>query len=71
MSIEHVLESAKMLTSSEKAILAHCLISSLDSVQEKGVEEAWANLADKRFEELESGKVECVSWGEIKNGIKD
>lgn len=70
MSIKQVLENAKNLTSSEKAMLAHCLISSLDSVQDEGVEEAWGQLAEKRFSELASGQVKGLSWDEIKKDIK-
>ncbi len=70
MSIKQVLESAKELTNSEKAMLAHCLISSLDSVQEEGVEEAWGKLAEKRFKELENGEIDGVSWDQLKSEIR-
>lgn len=66
MSIKQVLESTKHLNSSERAMLAHCLISSLDSTQDQDVEETWGKLAEKRFQQLESGEVKGVSWGEIK-----
>ncbi len=51
-------------------MLAHCLISSLDGVQDEGVEEAWGQLAEKRFSELASGQVKGLSWDEIKKDIK-
>ena len=70
MNIKQVLEGAKNLTASEKALLAHCLISSLESVEDEGVEDAWGQLAEKRFKELESGKVQGVSWSQIKSEIK-
>lgn len=70
MNIKQAIESTKNLSANEKALLAHCLISSLDCVQDEGVEEAWGQLAKKRFEELESGKVQGVSWGEIKNELR-
>lgn len=71
MSIEQVIESTKKLSSSEKALLAHCLISGLDTIQDEGVEEAWAELAKKRFDDLASGRVKGVSWGNIKDKLKD
>lgn len=71
MSIKQILENAKNLTNNEKAMLAHCLISSLDSVQEDGVEEAWGTLAENRFKELDSGEVSSVSWDQIKSEIRD
>lgn len=70
MNIKQLLESTKSLTASEKALLAHCLISSLESVEDEGVEEAWGQLAEKRFRELESGKVKGVSWSQIKTEVK-
>ena len=70
MNIKEILKSAKRLTNKEKAMLAHCLISSLDSTQEEDVEEAWVKLAEKRFEELKSGKIDGVSWNQLKNEIR-
>ena len=51
-------------------MLAHCLISSLDTIQDEGVEEAWAKLAEQRFNQLETGEVTGVSWDELKKGIR-
>lgn len=70
MSIKQVLESTKHLNSSERAMLAYCLISSLDTIQDEGVEEAWAKLAEQRFNQLETGEVTGVSWDELKKGIR-
>jgi putative addiction module component (TIGR02574 family) len=69
-AFKQVVENIKNLSSEEKALVAHCLISSLESEPEEGVDEAWAELAEKRYQELESGAVKGVSWDEIKKGIK-
>ena len=71
MSIKQALESTKDLSSTEKAMLAHCLISSLDTVEDPCVEEAWGVLAEKRFKELKSSSVEGMSWDELKKDIRD
>ena len=71
MSIKQALESTKDLSSTEKAMLAHCLISSLDTVEDLCVEEAWGVVAEKRFKELKSGSVEGMSWDELKKDIRD
>ena len=63
------LDSIKNLSNDEKALMAHCLISDLDSKLDNDVEKAWAQLAQKRFEELKSSKVKSVSWNEIKKTI--
>jgi len=68
--IKQVIENIKKLSADEKALIAHCLISSLETRQDENVEEAWADLAEKRYAELVSGSVEPVSWEEIKNKIK-
>ena len=71
LNIKQVIESIKELSPQDKALVAHCLISSLDTKQEDGVDEAWAELAEKRYLELESGTVKGVSWQALKNSIKN
>jgi len=68
--MKQVIENIKELSSDEKALIAHCLISSLESKQDDDVEDAWANLAESRFLELTSGEVQGVSWDSIKKDIK-
>jgi putative addiction module component (TIGR02574 family) len=70
MNINQVLENAKQLSVNERAQVAHCLISSLELRQDEGVEQAWAELAELRYQELASGKVESVSWDDIKKAVK-
>lgn len=70
MSIKQVIEKSKHLSPKERALVAHCLISSLETRQDEGVDQAWADLAEKRFEELVSGNVEPVSWEDIKKNVK-
>ena len=68
--MRQVIENMKELSSDERAFVAHCLISSLENKQDDGVDEAWLELAEKRFSELESGSVQGVTWDEIKKDIK-
>ncbi len=72
MSVElkRVIENIESLSSDEKALVAHCLISSLEVRHDDSVDQAWGELAQQRFSELESGVVKGVSWREIKNTIK-
>jgi len=69
-AFKQVIENIKDLSPNERALVAHCLISSLESRQDEGVDEAWAELSEKRLMELKSGEVKGVSWGEIKNKVK-
>ncbi len=64
--MKRILENIKTLSSHEKATLAHCLISSLDDANEKHVDKAWIQIAERRFAQLESGALKPVSWEEIK-----
>jgi len=68
--MKQVIENIKDLSSDEKALIAHCLISSLETKQDDIVDDAWAAIAETRFSELMSGSVQGVSWEEIKKEIK-
>ena len=65
-----VIENIKDLSPDERALIAHCLISSLESEHDEGVDEAWAILSEKRSLELESGAVKGISWEEVKKRVK-
>ena len=67
--LKQVIENIEELTSGEKALVAHCLISSLEIKHDESVDNAWAELAEKRFHDLETGVVKGVSWSEIKNEV--
>ena len=70
MDVKQALECVKQLNHNDRAFIAHCLISSLDTQQDEDTEMAWAELAQKRYEELVSGKSESVHWEDIKKKIK-
>ena len=67
---KQVIENIENLSSDEKALVAHCLVSSIEVKHDDSVDQAWGELAQQRFTELESGVVKGVSWNEIKNKIK-
>ena len=69
-AFKQVIENIKDLSPDERALVAHCLISSLESRQDEGVDEAWAELSEKRLMELKSGEVKGVFWRDIKNKLK-
>jgi len=68
--LKQVIENIKNLSADERALVAHCLISSLETQQDENVDEAWAELAEKRYAELVSGEVEPLSWEEVKKEVK-
>ncbi len=67
---KQVIENIESLSSDEKALVAHCLISSLEVKHDDSVDQAWGELAQRRFSELESSSVKGVYWNEIKNKVK-
>ncbi len=69
-NINQVIEEVKHLNAHERALVAHCLISSLETEQDEGVDLAWAELAEKRYAEMLSGKVKSVSWKDIKKEVQ-
>ncbi|MBI2892965.1 MAG: addiction module protein [Deltaproteobacteria bacterium] len=64
-----VLEEALTLPTQERARLAAELIASLDEGEDADVEQAWAVEIQRRAEELRSGKVEAVSWEEVRERL--
>ena len=66
---KQVIENIEKLSSDEKALVAHCLISSLEVKHDDSVDQAWGDLAHQRLLELKSGVVKGVSWSEIKDKI--
>jgi putative addiction module component (TIGR02574 family) len=70
MSVKEIIESAKKLNPNDRAFVARCLISSLETTQDEGVDQAWAKLAEKRYAQLLNGEVNAVPWEEIKKNIK-
>ncbi len=64
------IKSLSKLSAHEKALIAHCLITSLDQHQDENVDQAWAELAERRYRELETGEARGLSWEEIKRQVK-
>lgn len=57
------------MSAGERALVAHCLISSLESKQDDGVDDAWIDLAEKRYQALVSGEAQGLSWEEIRKEV--
>jgi hypothetical protein len=68
-ALKNVLENIEQMTSSEKALAAHCLLSSLEEKPNDDVDSAWLALSEDRSKELSTGKVKTVSWEQIKSQI--
>ena len=64
-----LLENIEQLSTREKALAAHCLLSSMDSENAPDVDKDWLSLAESRSADIESGAVKVISWDEIKKDI--
>ena len=64
-ALKIMLESIGQLSTKEKALAAHCLLTAMDSKIDSDVESEWLKLAEARSAELESGEVNSISWDEI------
>lgn len=62
---KQTIENSREFSPNERALVAHCLISSLESSHDEDVDGAWAMLVEKRYLELESGTVTGVSWEDM------
>lgn len=68
-ALKILLESIGQLSTKEKALAAHCLLTSMDSSSEDDVDAEWLKLAEERSAELASGNVKSISWGEIEKDL--
>jgi putative addiction module component (TIGR02574 family) len=60
-----LLQKALALPDKERAELAGNLISSLDATVDQDVDAAWQQEVVRRLHDVQSGKVETISWEEV------
>jgi putative addiction module component (TIGR02574 family) len=64
--LRNVFREAFDLPESERATLAGLLIESLEPPPDPDVEELWAQEAERRWHEIESGAVATIPWEEVR-----
>ncbi len=64
--LKDVFREAFELPESERATLAGLLIESLEAPPDPEVEELWAEEAERRWREIESGAVATIPWEEVR-----
>lgn len=60
VAIEAVIEQALRLSPDERAKLIELLLDSLDEADDAGHEAAWAEVIDRRLQDIREGRVELV-----------
>ena len=59
-TFEEILSAALSLSPNERAMLADHLLASLDGPDQKKIDAAWAEEAERRMREIDEGKVELI-----------
>lgn len=63
-NFDEVLRAALTLPPGQRAMLADHLLGSLDGPNQKQIDDAWAEEAERRMREIDEGKVEVID-GEL------
>jgi len=69
MRIQELIEEANALPVDERALVIESLLKSLNPTK-SGIDENWADVAQKRLAELDSGAVEAVPGEEVFTKIR-
>lgn len=64
--LKNVFREAFELPEADRATLAGLLIESLEPPPDPDVEELWADDAERRWREIESGAVTTIPWEEVR-----
>ncbi len=69
MLMNRVIDDIGVLSQNEKNDILKVLIASMDETNDENSDTLWAELAKKRYEDIESRKVQTVSWDAIKKQV--
>lgn len=67
---EEVLRAALTLSPGERAMLADHLLTSLDGPNQKEIDAAWAEEADRRMREIDEGKVKTIDGESVMQRLR-
>jgi len=68
-ALKIVLENIENMSSSEKALAAHCILSALDKKNDDDIDSDWLALIESRRAKYKSGEIELSTWGDMKKRI--
>jgi putative addiction module component (TIGR02574 family) len=69
-SFEEILRAALALPPGARAMLADHLLASLDGPNQKQIDAAWAEEAERRMREIDEGKVETIDGDEVMRELR-
>jgi putative addiction module component (TIGR02574 family) len=64
-TLTSVTEQAMLLSADERVVLAQRVLDSVEHFTDTDVEKAWMQQADRRWQEIEEGKVKCLPADEV------
>ena len=65
MTVDELMRAALRLNATERASLAHELLSSLESLSEAEVEQLWVEESQRRSAQIDAGLVETVPADQV------
>jgi len=65
-NLSEVFREVFELSESDRATLAGLLIESLEPPPDPDVEELWAEEAERRWREIDTGAVQTIPWEEVR-----
>ncbi|WP_154222715.1 addiction module protein [Marinicella rhabdoformis] len=68
-ALKIVLENIENMSSSEKALAAHCILSALDKNDNEDIDSEWLAVIESRRAQYKSGTVKLSGWDEMKKRI--
>jgi len=68
-NMNRAVNNIKELTQNERNEILKLLITSMDEAHDLDSQKEWADLALKRYEEIESKSIQTVSWDNIKEKV--
>jgi putative addiction module component (TIGR02574 family) len=69
LTVETIIKNALEKSETDRARIAEILISSLEETPDSEVEKAWQEEIASRIHEVDSGKVKCIPWEEIRDRL--
>ncbi len=67
--VRKIVEQALKMPARERAEIVQRLLESLDRQIDVDVESAWQSEVERRISELDSGRVTCIPWEEVRERL--
>lgn len=67
--VRKIVEQALKMPARERAEIAQRLLESLDRQIDSDAESAWQSEVERRISELDSGRVACIPWEEVRERL--